>query len=214
MQGEGAVSIRTPSGPHQRCRGRTAVSVALGTVRRCASLKRDRGEGEFEVHTYQHRPVAEGSLSMPRIADYRFTSAHDVVAYASADRTIGWASWPAVWHLDDGGALTCYEKASSLCSLKRWAEDPRDLYRSRQAGLEAGGCGADWLVVDSRPRWHCEDGVIVDEGDAEAFVVVRKALDLIGVRLVDAVVFDDDCHWWSMRELTLGETSWARGPDC
>jgi hypothetical protein len=28
------------------------------------------------------------------------------------------------------------------------------------------------------------------------------------VRLVDALVFDDRGHWWSMRELADGTTQW------
>ena len=162
------------------------------------------------MHTYQ-RVAADDHRTFPDIETYRFTSALDVVARASVDRTIGWMTWPEVWHLDERGALTCYYKASSLCSLKRWAEDPSNLYRSRDAGLAAGGCGADWLIVDSRPQWRNAGGVVVDEADAEAFTVVRKSLALVGVRLVDAVVFDDDGHWWSMRELTTGETSWSIG---
>ena len=30
----------------------------------------------------------------------------------------------------------------------------------------------------------------------------------MGLTLVDAVVFDDQCHWWSMHEETSGTTRW------
>lgn len=39
-------------------------------------------------------------------------------------------------------------------------------------------------------------------------MLVRRALEPIGVLLLDAVVFDDDGHWWSMHELTTGSTRW------
>ena len=100
----------------------------------------------------------------------------------------------------------CYFKGSSLDSLIEWADDPWKLERSRREGLASGGCADRWLVVDSRPTWFAEPP---GECDARAFVELRARLrELIGVELVDAVVFDDEGHWWSMQELTSGTTAW------
>jgi hypothetical protein len=159
------------------------------------------------VHTYDRVARSDADLSSPGIDTYRFTSAEDVVAFARLNPYIGGVTWPEVWHLDEHGAFTCYYQADSLSSLKAWAADPSALLRSRWEGLKAGCCPDDWLIIDSRP-WSRFGDDIVDEGDAVAFGIVRRELASIGVRLVDALVFDDDGHWWSMRELTTGELSW------
>ncbi|HXH55957.1 hypothetical protein [Iamia sp.] len=81
----------------------------------------------------------------------------------------------------------------------------------RQEGLRTSGCADRWLVVDSRPRrWH--DGPVVDEADAEAFLRLRPQVESFGVELVDVVIFDDQCHWWSLHELTTGTASWTPQP--
>src|SRR5207247_589162 len=97
------------------------------------------------MHTYD-RPAA---TLKPRssIAQFRFTDALDVVAYAEVDRCLGWKTWPEVWHLDETGTFACYYKGSSLDTLVGWAQDPSDLERSRLEGLAGGGCANRWLIV-------------------------------------------------------------------
>ena len=48
----------------------------------------------------------------------------------------------------------------------------------------------------------------MDERDAKAFLRLRQQMHALGVVLVDAMIFDDDGHWWSMHELTAGTTAW------
>ncbi len=48
----------------------------------------------------------------------------------------------------------------------------------------------------------------MDEADAHTFLVLSRNLAGIGLRLVDAVIFDDEGHWWSLHELTTGTTRW------
>jgi|SRR5439155_10333335 len=156
------------------------------------------------MHTYD-RPAATFKL-LPSIARFRFTDALDVAAYAEVDRCLGQKTWPEVWHLDETGTFACYYKGSSLDTLARWAQDPSDLERSRLGGLARGGCADRWLIVDSRPVGL---GDPPDEGDVWAFLSLRRRLAEIGIELVDAVVFDDDGHWWSLHELTCGTTAWT-----
>ena len=156
------------------------------------------------MHTYER--LGPGPRPLPDITEFPFHDALDVVAYAEVDACVGWQTWPEVWHLDDDGIFCCYFKGSSLDSLSEWADDPWKLERSREEGLANGGCADRWLVVDSRPVWFAEPP---GEGDACAFVKLRARLrERIGVELVDAMVFDDEGHWWSMQELTSGTTAW------
>lgn len=155
------------------------------------------------MHTYERRWTDDSPI--PDIETYQFADALDVVALAEVDRLLGWKTWPEVWHLDDEGRFRCYFKASTLDSLQRWADDPWPLHRSRAEGLTEGGCPDRWLIVDSRPRGIRDP---VDDTDAVAFLRVREDLRSIGLTLVDAVVFDDQGHWWSMHEQTCGTTRW------
>ncbi len=102
------------------------------------------------MHTYQRRWTPGEVPDLPSIGTYRFNDALDVVAWAEIDPTIGWRTWPEVWHLDDEGRFQCYFKASSLDSTQRWAVDPSGLHRSRREGLESGACPDRWLIVESR----------------------------------------------------------------
>jgi hypothetical protein len=162
------------------------------------------------VHTYRKPEPAEDRV-LPRFEDFRFHEARDVVAWAERDPTIGWKTWPEVWHLDEEGELQCCYSASSLDSIRAWADDPSDLRRSRRAGLADGGCTDQWLIIESRQQWRAGGpGPVVDERDAAAFFAVRTHLEAMGVRLLDVVIFDDAGHWWSLHELTSGSTAWLR----
>lgn len=161
------------------------------------------------MHTYELRATPDDPLL--EITTYRFRDALNVVAYAERDRLIGWATWPDVWHLDDEGRFGCYYKGSSLDSLERWAVDPMPLLRSRACGVSSSeGCRDRWVVVDSKPRWLW-DQPIVSEATVAAFLMVRDGLKPVGVTLLDAVVFDDQRHWWSIHELMTGTTAWGGG---
>jgi hypothetical protein len=160
------------------------------------------------MHRYERLISGLDDGCPPSIEAYRFRDALDVVALAQVDRCIGWKTWLEVWHLDGDGALACYYKASTLDSMQAWADDPAPLQRSRIEGLRSGGCGDQWLVVDSRPTWLHKPPT-TDESDVEAFVRLRPALAAFGVALLDVVIFDDDQHWWSLHELTAGTTAWS-----
>jgi hypothetical protein len=51
-----------------------------------------------------------------------------------------------------------------------------------------------------------DDDEFVDESRLEQ---VRQHLAEVEVNLVDAVIFDDNGHCWSMHELTSGTTRWG-----
>ena len=156
------------------------------------------------MHTYDRPTTCPDPF--PSLAEFRFADALDVVAYAEIDLSIGKLTWPETWHLDDDGVMQCAVKGSSLDTLIRWAYDPSDLVRSRGEGRdEDGGCTDRWLIVDSRPVGFRD---APDEADTWAFLELRQQLASIGVKLLDAVVFDDAGHWWSMHELTSGTTAW------
>lgn len=73
-------------------------------------------------------------------------------------------------------------------------------------------CPDYWVVLEPRHRWD-PDRYEVTEGDAQAFVGLRRELARLGVTLLDVVVFDEDLHWWSLHELTSGSTAWNFGPE-
>jgi len=163
------------------------------------------------MHTYELRATPLDPL--PDITTYRFHDALDVVAYAARDLVIGSKTWPEVWHLDDEGRFCCYCKGSSLDSLERWAVDSTPLVRSRACGVSSSdGCADGWVVVDSKPSW-LRGEPIVTEATVAAFLMVRDRLALLGVTLLDAVIFDDLRHWWSIHELITGTTAWPIGGD-
>ena len=145
------------------------------------------------MHTYAPLWPEDELGELPELEHFRFNSAADVVAWAQRDRTIGWMTWPEVWHLDDEGAFRCYYKACTGYSIRRWAQDSTDLRRSRHEGLAQGGCPSRWLVVESRPIWLGGQPT-VDERDAKAFGSLRHELESIGVILLDTMIFDDARH--------------------
>ena len=155
------------------------------------------------MHTYI-RPTTIPD-PFPGFDEMQFRGVLDVVAHAEQNLSIGLNTWPEVWHLDGEGRLTCAGPRSSCNTIKRWARDPSDLFRVRR-DRQVPACGDNWLIVDSRNVFY--DPPIVDEGDIEAFVVLRRKLRTVGVHLVDAVVFDDSGHWWSLHELTTGTLTW------
>ena len=158
------------------------------------------------MHTYE--PLWDPSnVKYPKIAKFRFRTTLDVVAWAQADRLMGSKGGAEIWHLDHKAQFSCYSPGGTFDTLVGWASKPQRLYRSRADGLLTGHCPSRWLLIDSRPGWlvpHPEP----TEDDVEAFIVLQQLLATIDVELVDAMVFDDACHWWSMRELATDDQSW------
>jgi hypothetical protein len=159
------------------------------------------------MHTYQPRWADDPAARvLPSLADFRFNDALDVVRYAELDWLVTWRTWPDVWHLDDGGGFRCSSKGSSLDSVRALAEDPIGMLRCRQIELDHP-CPDRWLVIEPRHPW-LEDRYRVDEGDAQAFLTLRRGLGEHGIVLLDVMVFDQEFHWWSLHELTSGTTRW------
>lgn len=158
------------------------------------------------MHTYELRSQQEQS-TCPEIGDFRFRSALDVAEWAEYNPYIGRSTHPDIWHLDAEGQFQCYTPSYTLNSLKRYAKDPHDLFISREHGLMLGNCPNRWLFIEPMLPWN--DHPVPDEADASAFVVLRATLETIGVELVDAVMFDDAYHWWSMNELLTGSPFWS-----
>lgn len=163
------------------------------------------------MHSYDQLVTRENYVDYPDLGSFRFRRAEDVVELARLDPFIGTATYPDVWHLDRDGEMTCRSQASSLDSLQRWAVDPWSLLMSRATGLSDGGCTPDWILIEPRPAWRHPTSV-VDESDAAAFLRLRGVLARVGVNLLDAVIFDDAQHWWSLHELTSGTTTWEQRP--
>jgi hypothetical protein len=160
------------------------------------------------MHTYHPRwPDDRAARTLPNLGDFRFNDALDLARYAELDWLITWRTWPDVWHLADDGAFRCGSKGSSLDSVRTFAEDPSALLRCRETVLDQP-CPDRWLVIEPRHPWR-EDQYRVDEGDAQAFLTLRRGLaDDHGITLLDVVVFDQELHWWSLHELTSGTTKW------
>lgn len=163
------------------------------------------------MHTYEPITVSDPA-DIPSICGKTFHDAFDVVEFERISNLVAWRTWPEVWHLDDTGEMRCYHKASSLDSIREWADDPRTLLLAREQGLRNGGCADRWVIIESRTAmWHGEG--IVSEADAKAFLDLRALLSRHGIELLDAVIFDDANHWWSMHELTSAGTRWPGSAD-
>jgi hypothetical protein len=104
--------------------------------------------------------------------------------WAEYNPYIGRSTHPDIWHLDNDGRFQCYTPSYTTNSLKRYAEDPQDLFISREHGLALGDCPTRWLFIEPLLSWN--DHAVPDEADASAFVILRETLEAIGVELVDA----------------------------
>jgi hypothetical protein len=117
------------------------------------------------MHTYQRRWADDPSARvLPRLSDFRFNNALDVVLYAELDWLVTWRTYPDVWHLDDDGTFRCGSKGSSLDSVRGFAENPSTLLRCREVVLDEP-CPDRWLVIEPHHPWR-KDRYRVDEGDA------------------------------------------------
>jgi hypothetical protein len=162
--------------------------------------------GERFVHAFVPRWDTGATSDLPDIGNYHFRSALDVIDYCEQDSTSTWRSWPLLWHLDDTGAFVCYSKGSSFDSVRTFAQRPAGLLRCRGFDVD-DSCPNRWVIVESRHPYD-EERYRVDEGDAAAFVKLRRGLARRGVTLLDVVILNQDLQWWSLNELTTGTTTW------
>ena len=83
--------------------------------------------------------------------------------------------------------------------------DPNKFTRKTQEALGAAqAAGRDAGNTEIAPEHLLR--ALLDQPEG----IVTGVLERIGVDLVDAVVFDDQGHWWSLHELTSGMTAWGR----
>ncbi|HEY7627653.1 MAG TPA: hypothetical protein VH761_11315 [Ilumatobacteraceae bacterium] len=162
------------------------------------------------MHSYQPQwPAADASRVPLSPADFVYRDASDVARFAAQEPLTTWYTWPDVWHLDDEGRWQCCSRGSSLDSVRRFAQAPRQMLDCRLSST-GSPCPNNWLVLEPRHPWNA-DRYDVTEEDAAAFLRLRSGLAACGVTLLDVVVFDQACHWWSLSELTSGSTAWAFG---
>ncbi len=90
-------------------------------------------------------------------------------------------------------------------SVRTLAARPDKLLECRETDL-GYPCPDRWVMIEPRHEWH--RWYRVGEGDAESFMALRQSLVEYRVALLDVVVFDQECHWWSLDEMTSGSTTW------
>ena len=141
------------------------------------------------------------------IDEQRFVSPAVVKEWIAGDPGASARTWPEVLHLDQSGALTCGARASTSDHIRQWAIDPEYLAISRAIGQLEGGCGVNWLIIETRHPFH--DLNEVTEADAKAFMELRRMLTQVGVNLVDIVIVDDQKTACSLHELERPGAAYA-----
>lgn len=156
---------------------------------------------------HRYSSPSDPQRRLPKIQDFRFDDALDVIEYASIEGMFDWRTWSEVWHLDATGRFRCYGKLSSFTTVRDLVDDPFELLEMRRQGLVQGGCPDHWLI--NEPRQLRYGGEAPDEPDVAAFLALRTMLADVGVDLVDCMLWADDLRCWSLHELTSGTTRWA-----
>jgi hypothetical protein len=164
------------------------------------------------VHSYEPHREPDGTRGPDQTDDLTeigpFTGPEDLVAFMARDDSVSQDPRPYIYHLDANGRFCCGHYDSRWANVRGWAEYPTSLYLPQLIEPRAS-CPNRWLVVESRPtrkRRPC----VVNEADAQAFVVLRTAVaEEVGLDLIDVMIFDDKYHWWSLHELTTGQTAWT-----
>lgn len=128
-------------------------------------------------------------MSLPAGARHRWN-----LRFAELDPVTTGRTWPLLWHLDDDGVICCESAASSFGSARTFAVRPGELLACRETDL-GYSCPDRWVMIEPRHEWH---RWWVGEGDAEAFVTLRRELVRRGITLLDVVVFDQERHWWCL----------------
>jgi hypothetical protein len=76
------------------------------------------------MHPYRQRWSDDPETWIPpQLGEFRFTNPLDVVADAELDPVLRWRIDPEIWHLDARGRLCCGTHASSLDSVRTFADD-------------------------------------------------------------------------------------------
>ncbi len=162
------------------------------------------------MHTFTPEwPNDLATYEPPSLFDFTYRDATDIGKYAAREPLAAWYTRPEAWHLDGRGLWRCCSKGSSLDSVRRYAAHPERMVECRLVKPRRR-CPNNWVMLEPRHPWS--DRYEVTEGDAEAFVRLRAGLVEFGVNLLDVVVFDQECHWWSLYELTTGSTEWVFRP--
>ena len=162
-------------------------------------------------HTLDHSAILDRAATHDATPfdDRLFASGLDVARSAAAGDVLVGQRRCESWHLDRDGRFVCGTRGTVLDSLANWANDPRRLVDAFLNGRSAGACSPTWVVVDERLAQSFEDAHPPGELDVEHFMRLRRQLDVAGITLVDAVIFDDQRHWWSINELLTGQMQWA-----
>lgn len=159
------------------------------------------------AHTLDRSTRITDSLGL---ADHRFQDALDVARLAEHAPLLTGSANCESWHLDRDGRFVCGTNGTALDSLRGWAHDPERLVHTFLRFREQGTCTPDWVIIDERQPGGPGDGPAPSEADVEHFVRLRRQLEVAGIRLMDAVIFDGGSRWWSICELLTGSTNWNR----
>jgi hypothetical protein len=159
------------------------------------------------VHRYTPRwSETTATRDVPDLDEFVFRDAVDFIEYAAVDRLTTWYTYPWLWHLDQSGRARCFSKGSSLDDVQTFAAEPERVVDCR---LDSPGdeCPPYWLIIESRPQW-LPRGCDVTEGDAAAYIDLRRSLAGCGITLLDDIIVSEQFEWWSLHELTAGTTAW------
>lgn len=146
------------------------------------------------------------------ITEFEFHDALDVARFAERSTLLRGRANCESWHLDRNGRFACGTNGTALDSLREWATSPERLVRTFIDFREQGTCTPDWVVIDERITRYPGHDPAPSEADVEDFLRLRNQLDVVGIRLLDAVIFDGGTRWWSMCELLTGTTTWSDRP--
>lgn len=161
------------------------------------------------AHTLDQSIAVDDQLS---IHDFEFRDATHVARFAERASLLTGAANCESWHLGRDGRFSCGTNGTALDSLREWALDPERLISTFLEFRKQGTCTPDWIVVDERPpRWPGDDSA-PSEADVQHFMRLRYQLEVVGIRLMDVVIFDGGARWWSMCELLTGTTAWNDRP--
>jgi hypothetical protein len=146
------------------------------------------------------------------IFDFTYRDAHDVVQFAERSPMLSGAANCESWHLGRDGAFTCGTNGTALDSLRQWASNPERLVQSFLEFRTRGTCTPRWVIVDERSAAYPGDNPAPSEADIEHFMRLRYQLEVVGITLLDAVIFDGAERWWSICELLTGSCEWGAAP--
>lgn len=161
------------------------------------------------AHTLDRSIPVDEQLS---IFDFTYRDARDVVRFAERSPMLSGVANCESWHLGREGAFTCGTNGTALDSLRHWASNPERLVQSFLEFRTRGTCTPRWVIVDERSGCYPADDPAPSEADIEHFMRLRYQLEVVGITLMDAVIFDGDERWWSICELLTGTTEWGASP--